>query len=307
MRFLIVGAGGVGGYFGGRLIEKGEDVTFLVRQNRKTQLEANGLVIKSVHGDFQKDVKIISSGENMEAFDVVIITVKAYHLAQVIRDITPYVGKNTAIIPLLNGYTHYETLQQTFGKEKILGGLCFIETTLNQKAEINQKSTIHDFVFGEWDGSKTERVALIAEHIQGAKFNAVLSEKIQSDVWNKYILIATVSGVTTLMRAPIGPILADENGKIICKRLVTEIVSIIRDYDNKVPENTAEFILQKIESIEPSMKSSMLRDIENLRNVEADHFHGFLLNLVEKQGKDTSGFPILKTIYSNLKIYESLL
>lgn len=307
MRFLIVGAGGVGGYFGGRLIEKGEDVTFLVRQNRKIQLEMDGLVIKSSHGDFQTDVKAICTGEEKKPFEVVIITVKAYHLAQVITDIAPYVGENTVIIPFINGYIHYETLNQAFGKEKILGGLCFVETTLNDKAEIVQTSNSHDFVFGEWEGFKTERVTLLSEHMRGAKFNAVLSEKIQSDVWNKYIFIATMSGVTTLMRSPIGPILADENGKIVCKRLLAEIVSIVRDYDNRVQEDIAEVILHKLQSMESSMKSSMQRDMENNRNVEVEHFHGFLLNLAEKQGKDTNDFPTLKIIYSNLKIYESML
>lgn len=307
MRFLIVGAGGVGGYFGGRLIEKGEDVTFLVRQNRKTQLETDGLVIKSKHGDFQTDVNAICSGEEKEPFEVVIITVKAYHLAQVIKDITPYVGENTVIVPFVNGYSHFETLHQAFGKEKILGGLCFVETTLNAKAEIVQTSNSHNFVFGEWDGSKTKRATILSEHMIGAKFNADLSEKIQSDVWNKYIFIATMSGVTTLMRSPIGPILAEENGNTICKSLLTEIVSIVRDYDKTVQKDIAELTFHKLQSIESSMKSSMQRDMENHRNVEVDHLHGFLLNLAEKQGKDTNEFPILKTIYSNLKIYESLL
>ncbi|WNF38261.1 ketopantoate reductase family protein [Bacillaceae bacterium IKA-2] len=307
MRFLIVGAGGVGGYFGGRLIEKGEDVTFLVRQNRKTQLKTAGLVIKSSHGNFQTDVKAICTGEEKKPFDVVIITVKAYHLAQVITDIAPYVGENTMIIPLVNGYIHYETLHQAFGKEKILGGLCFIETTINDQAEIVQTSNSHDFIFGEWDGSKTERVTLLAEHIRGTKFNSVLSEKIYSDVWNKYIFIATMSGVTTLMRSPIGPIITDENGQTVCKRLLAEIVLIVRDYDQTVQEDIAELTLHKLQSIEFLMKSSMQRDMENNRNVEVEHFHGFLLNLAEKQGKDRNDFPILTTVYSNLKIYESLL
>lgn len=307
MRFLIVGAGGVGGYFGGRLIEKGEDVTFLVRQNRQAQLKTDGLVIKSCHGDFQTDVKAIQSGEEMVPFDVVILTVKAYHLAQAITDIVPYVGENTVIIPLVNGYVHYETLHQAFGKEKILGGLCFIETTINEKAEIVQTSNSHDFVFGEWEDAKTKRITLLAEHMREAKFNAVLSGKIQNDVWTKYIFIATMSGVTTLMRSPIGPILANENGANICKSLLAEIISIVRDYDKTVQKDIAELSLNKLHSIESSMKSSMQRDMENYNNVEVDHFHGFLLNLAEKQGKDTNDFPILKIIYSNLKIYESML
>lgn len=307
MRFLIVGAGGVGGYFGGRLIEKGEDVTFLVRKNRKAQLQSEGLAIKSTHGDYQTNVKAICASEEIETFDVVIITVKAYHLDQVITEIKPYIGENTVIIPLLNGYNHYQVLQEAFGSEKVLGGLCFIETTLTSKGEIVQTSGIHNFVFGEWDGRLTERAALINEHLSGAHFNVVLSEKIQNDVWNKYIFIATMSGVTTLMRSPIGPILADENGEKVCIRLLDEIVSIVRDYDRGVQEDIAALTLQKLQSIEPTMKSSMQRDMEKNGHVEADHFHGALLNMAKEQGKEMSAFPLLQTVYSNLKIYEGLL
>lgn len=308
MRFLMVGAGAVGGYFGGRLVEKGEDVTFLVRQKRKEQLHKNGLTIKSVNGDFHtNEVKAISAGEEVEAYDVIVLTVKAYHLETVISEITPYVGDETVIIPLLNGYSHYQVLQETFGNEKVLGGLCFIESTLNEQGEIVQTSGVHDLVFGEWSGTRTSRVKAIFDHMNDAGFKTVLSEMIRGDVWNKYIFIASMSGVTTLMRSPIGPIMENEHGKFICQSLVNEIVSIVKDYDDIVNESAADVIFNRICSLAPQMKSSMQRDMEKNALVEADHFHGVLLKIAEEQGKDLSLFPALRTVYSNLKVYESLL
>ena len=121
MRVLIVGAGGVGGYFGGRLVEKGADVTFLVRKRRKEQLKEKGLVIHSVHGDFASSVRAITTGEEAAPFDLIILSVKAYHLEEAIRDIRPYVADSTAILPLLNGMSHLDRLESAFGRGKILG------------------------------------------------------------------------------------------------------------------------------------------------------------------------------------------
>ncbi|MCK7605433.1 hypothetical protein L3V64_003480 [Geobacillus stearothermophilus] len=142
MRVLVVGAGAVGGYFGGRLLEKGVDVTFLVRERRKRELEERGLVIRSVHGDAVLAPKLIAAGERTEPFDLVVFSNKAYHLAGAIADAKPYVGETTMILPLLNGMAHMDVVRESFGDDKVLGGLCFIETTLNEKGEIVQTAVV---------------------------------------------------------------------------------------------------------------------------------------------------------------------
>lgn len=305
MRFLIVGAGAVGGYFGGRLAQKGEDVTFLVRPARRKQLENNGIVIRSVHGDYSGPVQTISSGEQAPPFDVVILSVKAYHLPQVIKEIHPYVGESTVLLPLLNGYDHYRVLTEHFGQEKVLGGLCFIETTLNQQGEIVQTSQRHDLVFGEWDGSDTERSRAIEEHMSNAGFVYKRSQEIQSDVWQKFIFISCMSGITTLMQSPIGAIMTDPHARETYQRLIDEIVSIARFVGAPVNEDAGSRVFSITESLASEMKSSMQRDMEKGLPVEADHLHGSLLTMATQSGKQARQYPTLQTVYANLKVYEA--
>lgn len=130
MRILVLGAGGVGGYFGGRLVEKGEDVTFLVRTNRKRQLEEHGLVIRSVNGDFTCQPNLLTTNDTAEVFDLVLFSTKSYHLSDAIKDVQPFVGEQTVILPLLNGIAHLDALKNAFGENKIIGGLCFIENNI---------------------------------------------------------------------------------------------------------------------------------------------------------------------------------
>lgn len=305
MRFLIVGAGAVGGYFGGRLSHKGEDVTFLVRPNRFKELQEQGLHIQSKHGNIHTPVKVISAQELApESFDVILLAVKAYHFSQAALDIQRFVGESTVILPLLNGYGHFPALQQKFGKEKVLGGICFIETTLDREGTIVQTSQLHDMVLGEWDGTSSARTEAILEHMSHAGFNVKLSSSIQRDVWHKYIFISSMSGITSLMNAPIGPILADEHGRSIYRRLIAEIVRAASLLAAPVKEDVAETTFKIAESLDFNMKSSMQRDIEKGLSIEADELQGALISSIHSNGGDLSEFPVLQTVYSRLKIYE---
>jgi 2-dehydropantoate 2-reductase len=205
---------------------------------------------------------------------------------------------------LLNGYNHFSDLQQFAGKDKILGGLCFIESSLDDEGAIIQSSQRQDLVFGEWEGSRSNLALSIKHHLDHAGFNVIVSENIQRDIWHKYIFIASMSGITTLMNAPIGPILADANGKEIYKRLISEVASIAKYMGAPIVEEIAEQTLVTTQSLNPAMKSSMQRDMEKKVSVEADHIHGALLSMAEISGEKVESYPILQTVYSKLKIYE---
>ncbi|MGD6830572.1 ketopantoate reductase family protein [Sutcliffiella halmapala] len=301
MKILVVGAGAVGGYFGGRLLEKGEDVTFLVREKRKKQLEATGLVIKSVHGDAALQPSLITSGQQVEAYDVILLSMKAYHLEGAIADFVPYVGPKTMIVPLLNGISHVDKLVTAFDEKNVLGGLCFVESTLNSEGSIVQTSGIHDLVFGERSGRRSERVLKLAEVFDGTKSNFVLSENINRDMWHKYLFISTLAGVTTLFRSPIGPIREDSLGAATIKDTLHEVAAVMRSVDAPIAENIVELNWDKLHSIEAGMKSSMQRDMEKGLSVEADHFFGYLLGIAADKGISV---PTLEKIYANLRIYE---
>lgn len=304
MRILVVGAGAVGGYFGGRLLEKGEDVTFLVREGRKKQLAETGLVLESVHGNVTLTPKTILSGEEAGPFDLILLSTKAYHLKGAIESFQEYVSEKTAILPLLNGISHYHQLIAEFGEERVLGGLCFIETTLDQEGRIIQTSAKHDLVFGERSGERTERVLKIEDAFTGTKVGYRLSDDISRDLWNKYLFISTMSGITTLMRAPIGPIREQSSGRAVITKLLEEIVFVMKHAGAPFSDDAVAQQLNQIDSLGYSMKSSMQRDMEKLSQVEADHLHGYLLDIANKE---KILVPVLEAVYTNLKVYETAL
>jgi 2-dehydropantoate 2-reductase len=303
MRILVLGAGGVGGYFGGRLVEKGEDVTFLVRANRKKQLEEKGLVIRSVHGDMILEPKIITASENAGTFDLVLFSTKSYHLHDAIKDVKPFIGDHTVILPLLNGISHLTTLKEAFGESNIIGGLCFIETTLNHDGEVVQTSKAARLVYGEFLNKETERIHKITEAFSGTKADFVCSEQIERDMWHKFMFITVMSGVTSLMRAPIGPIREREHGRTLIRQLFEECTNIMHVHNAPIHKNIVDEHMKSIDALGYDMKSSMQRDMEKGFSIEGDHLQGYLLELAKTKHLSA---PLLEVIYQNLKVYEKM-
>ena len=302
MKVLVLGAGAIGGYFGGRLAERGVDVTFLVRERRRQQLEGRGLRIDSIHGNVHLErPKLLTAGEQAGPFDVILLANKAYHLPESIEAIAPYAGEQTVVIPLLNGIAHMETLWQRFGKERVLGGLCFIETTLNAEGDVIQTSKTHDAVFGEWDGGKSERVLRIEEAFSGINGVMRASENIQREAWHKYLFITTLSGITTLMNAAVGPIAESRYGVELTRQLAEEVAAVMRACEAPILPDIVDKQIELFLKQDKTMKSSMLRDMEKGLPVEGDHLQGYLLQKAEQLGISV---PLLKIVYNNLKVYE---
>ena len=209
MRILVVGAGAIGGYFGGRLLQAGNDVTFLVRPKRASELASAGLVIKSPGGDVTlKNPPTVQADKLAEKFDVVLLSCKAFDLEDAIKSFAPAVGTKTAIIPLLNGMLHLNVLDEKFGADRVLGGLCAIAVTLNEAREVVQLAPMQSLNFGERDGSMSERVHAIAKVFESGKFGAVASDHIMQDMWEKWVFLASLAASTSLMRTSVGNILA---------------------------------------------------------------------------------------------------
>ncbi|GED58577.1 ketopantoate reductase family protein [Brevibacillus formosus] len=302
MKVLVLGAGGIGGYFGGRLVESGIDVTFLVRERRYKQLQERGLRIQSIHGDLLlEQPQLIQAGEEAGPFDVVLLSNKAYTLEDSVDAIAPYVGEDTVVIPLLNGIAHMELLWDRFGRERVLGGLCFIETTLNADGDVVQTSPIHDAVFGEWEGGKSERVDRIEQAFSKINGTMRASANIQREAWHKYLFIATFSGITTLMNSAVGPIRDSAWGVELTRQLADEIASVMNALEAPIKPDIVDKQMETFQNQRPQTKSSMLRDMGKGLPVEADHLQGYLLERAEQKGLST---PLLKVVYNNLKVYE---
>lgn len=301
MKILMVGAGAIGGYFGGRLLETGQDVTFLVRPKRKKQLEETGLNIKSVNGDCQLTPTLITAGQQSEPFDVVIVSTKSYQLEGAIQDIKPFVGRQTMVLPLLNGIAHIDSLVDAFGEDRVIGGLCFIETTLDENGTIIQTSPSNQLVYGERTGEETERILKLQAAFDGTKADIVRSGNINQDMWHKYLFITAMSGITAAMEAPIGPIRELETGQRTLAELLKELAAVMKGIEAPISATIAQDQLAKLNSMEAGMKSSMQRDMEKLQPIEVEHLQGYLLEQANASGVPV---PILETIYTKLKIYE---
>jgi 2-dehydropantoate 2-reductase len=302
MRALVVGAGAIGGYFGGRLLEAGREVTFLVRPRRAAQLAGGGLAIKSRFGDtILRSPPVILASELREPVDVVLLSCKAYDLEGAMDSFAPAVGPNCAILPLLNGMRHLELLQARFGAEHVLGGQCLISAMFDPKGRIVHLNDTHLLSFGEQDGSRSARVEAIASALSGARFEARLSETILQDMWEKWVFIATGAGITCLMRAAVGDIVAA--GAAGRATTLLEECAAISARQGFPPSASS---LQRSRDLFTApgsiLVASMLRDLERGAPIEADHIIG---DLLRRDGQPIDASPLLRVVYAHLKAYEA--
>jgi 2-dehydropantoate 2-reductase len=302
MRVLVVGAGAIGGYFGGRMLQAGQDVTFLVRPRRAAELAGAGLVIKSPNGDVTlKNPPALQADKLDERFDVVLLSCKAFDLDDAIKSFAPAVGPQTSIIPLLNGMLHLDVLDQKFGRERVLGGLCAIAVTLNERREVVQLAPMQSLTFGERDGKMSGRVRAIAEVFASGKFGAVASEHIIQEMWEKWIFLATLAASTSLMRTSLGNILTAPGGKDFVLGVLDECIGIAtaEGYGPRAP--FLERSRNTLTDEGSQLTASMFRDIKAGAPVEADHVIG---DLIARGDGAKVPVPRLRTAYTHLKAYE---
>ena len=302
MRVLVVGAGAIGGYFGGRLLQAGRDITFLVRPRRAAELASTGLVIKSPNGDVTlPNPPVVQADTLKEKFDVVLLSCKAFDLDDAIKSFAPAVGPNTSIIPLLNGMLHLNALDEKFAYERVLGGLCAIAATLNEAREVVQLQPMQSLTFGERDGKMTDRVRAIAEIFAGGKFGSVASENILQEMWEKWVFLASLAASTSLMRSSVGNILAAPGGRDFLLGILDECSAIAKagGYAPRAP--FLERATGMLTTEGSQLTASMFRDIKAGAKVEADHVIG---DLIVRGDAAKIPVPKLRTAYTHLKAYE---
>ena len=302
MRILVVGAGAMGGYFGGRLLEAGQDVTFLVRPRRAAQLAGTGLVIRSKFGDATlPSPRTVTADALREPFDLILLSCKAYDLESAADSFAPAVGKNTAILPFLNGMRHVDYLVERFGDNAVLGGQCVISTTLDPEGRVLHLNDTHLLSFGERNGAKSPRAESIAAAFSGAKFEARLSAAILHEMWEKWAFIATAAAGNCLMRATVGDILAAD-GKEFTLALLQECVGIAAAQGFPTSEPVMNRSVTILTTPGSGFAASMLRDVERGAPIEADHIVGDMVRRGKALKRD---IPLLRIAYIHLKAYEA--
>ncbi len=311
MRILVLGAGGTGGYFGGRLAQTGADVTFLVRRPRAAELDANGLQITSPLGDAQFKVQHVVAEELAKLaaekpFDLVILSCKAYDLDSSIDAIAPAVSANATVLPILNGLLHYDALDARFGRGKVLGGLCFIGAMKGANGGILHLTPPASITFGERDTREiTARVAALAAAC--AKADAFFKHKASTDIaedqWIKFTFLTTLASATTLMLGNVGQIACSEGGADFMRALYAQVVSIAAAEGHAIPARALDIGNRHFTDVESPDTASMMRDLRQGLRIEAAHIVGDMVHRAQNHGLAT---PLLDAAWVRLQVYEKL-
>ncbi len=303
MRILVVGAGAIGGYFGGRMLQAGGDVTFLVRPRRASELASAGLVIKSPNGDLTLAAPPTVQADELEkTFDLVLLSCKAFDLDDAIKSFAPAVGPKSTILPLLNGMRHLDVLDRSFGANAVLGGLCSIAVTLNEQREIVQLAPMQSLGFGERDGEISDRVQAIADVMSRGKFGAAASKQVIQDMWEKWVFLASLAACTCTMRAPIGHILAAPGGQNFILGMLDECSAVASSAGHSPTGPFFERVRGLLTAEGSPLTASMFRDLKAGSKVEADHIIG---DLIARGDAAKVPVPKLKIAYTHLKTYEN--
>jgi 2-dehydropantoate 2-reductase len=304
MKILVVGAGAVGGYFGARLAQAGRDVTFLVRPARAQQLQSEGIRILSPHGDLKLKPKTITAQNIAGAYDVIFLSVKAQALDQAIKDMTPAVGPDTMIFPVLNGMRHMKTLVTAFGEGPILGGVCMVSTDLDDQGRIVQITPMQKLSYGELSGEITPRIRLLDEALSNAGFETELSTNITQGMWNKWVMIATLGLITCLLDGPVGEINAVPDGKQTVLQAIDECVAIAAASGFPPPQALVENLRRYTTEKDSNLTSSMYRDLKKGAHVEVDTILGDLLDFGHCYQVPA---PLLQAGCVRLRVYQNTL
>ena len=299
MRLLVVGAGSTGGYFGGRLMQAGRDVTFLVRPRRAAQLRSTGLAIKSPQGDITLRPRLITAAEVDGTYDAILLTVKSFSLETALDDMAAAVGSGTVILPVLNGMRHVDILKARFG-DNVGGCVCKVATTLDDDGRIIQLTTMEELAYGELDGRPSPRMQAVDGFMAGAGFEARLSPVIGREMWEKWVMLATVGAVTCMMRGTVGDVEAAPGGQAFALAVLDEVIAVISAVGIPPSEGLVSAVRDQLLQKGSRTTSSMYRDLEKGQPVEADAIIGDLVRRAREAGLAT---PLVSAAYTHLSVY----
>lgn len=301
MKILILGAGAIGGYFGGRLHQAGADVTFLVRPARAQHIATHGLMLESPKDKATLQVKTVLAGQVKAEFDVVILACKAYDLASSMAAITPAMGAQTCVLPLLNGISHIATLDAAFGSQRVMGGACQIAATLTPEGVVKALMEFQNIVWGARHPAQAALAQALGQSFAHTGVGWRVSGEIMLDMWEKVVFLSTLAGMTCLMRGSVGDILAAPGGAEAIARYLDACIAVAtkEGYAPRAP--AIERFRAMLSAPGSTLTASMLRDLENGGPIEADHIVGFMLEKARAHGVDEG---MLAVAFAHLKVYE---
>jgi 2-dehydropantoate 2-reductase len=308
MTILVVGAGATGGYFGARLAQAGRDVTFLVRPRRAEQLRERGLRIvgPGAGADAGQELrpKLVMAGELTAPADIVLLSVKATALDHAIADFAPAVGPQTAVVPFLNGMAHLAVLSERFGESAVLGGVVVIVTQLNDEGDIVQLRPQASLTIGAQDGKRTTRLQAAYDELSGAGFDTSISDEIIARMWQKWVFIATIGAMTSLMRGTVGDIVAVPGGRDLGPAILAEASAVSAAAGYPVPADAIDSTTRMITQAGSAADSSLSRDVAERRPAEVEEV---LADLARRGADHGIKTPLLDLATMQLRVYNNSL
>ena len=277
MKIVVIGTGGVGGYFGGRIAKAGYDVTFVARGKHLEAIKKNGLYIKSISGDFKLTPKITDVLNSITNPDLIILGVKSWQVLDVAQQIRPILTPKTMVLPLQNGADNADKLLSVLPKKNVLAGLSRIVSKIEAPGIINHFAFIPQINFGECDNSKTERIQHLQTIFDNAGFKNVHSEDIYLDIWRKFLFITTISGIGALTRAVFGIMRESETIRSIIYKTADEIKQIANAKGIQLTNKDIETTIQAVDKNDFNTTASMQRDLMEGRPSELENFNGYIV------------------------------
>lgn len=301
MKFAIYGAGGVGGYFGARLAEAGEEVHFVARGAHLEAIRSEGLKVLSPLGDMVVEpAGATADPRRIGPVDVVLVAVKLYDAEAAEAGCHALVGPRTMVVPLQNGVSAMDAFAAALGDERVLGGIAYIAAHIEAPGVIRHTGTMARLVVGEANGAMTPRVEALWGAFERAGIDAAISPNIHVDIWTKFAFLASFSGVTALTRLPIGPIREDPETRALLHDAVAEVVAVARAAGIGVPENLAERQMKLVDDLPVDMTSSMLHDLGEGKRLELPWLSGTVLRIGREHGVPT---PVHAFLHAALKLH----
>jgi 2-dehydropantoate 2-reductase len=279
MRIAVMGSGGLGGYFGARLSHGGAEVNFIARGKHLQAMRSEGLRIEGPDAIFLPRVNATDNPDEIGTVDFVMLCVKLWDTEAALRQIRPLVGPETTIISFQNGVLKDQYLRAAYGESHLMGGVGYVATTIDRPGVIRQTGPMQRLLFGEFDGSRSNRGQALLEACLAGGIKAELSENILREIWQKYVFLVGLSGTTTTIRKPIGPIRENPQTRAFLLDVMSEVVAVGRAHGVDLPEDYAQVRLQLADDVAHDMTSSMHHDLERGNRLEVRWLAGGVVEL----------------------------
>ena len=299
MRIVVFGTGGVGGYFGGRLAQAGEDVTFIARGEHLRAIKASGLRVDSSSGDFVVyPAKATDNVSEVGETDLVMLGVKAWQVPEAARAIKPLVGPKTTVVPMQNGVDAVAQLVDELGSHSVIGGLCRIVSFVVAPGHIRHAGFTPSIIIGELDNKRSDRITQIEEVFKHAGLDTTVAADIQVALWTKFLFIASFSGVGAVANAPAGVVRSDPKWRSQMLSAMQEIYTLAHARGVKLPSDSVDKVMAAVDGLPEDATSSMQRDIAAGKPSELDSQNGAVVRMAREAGVEV---PTHRLIYETLK------